>query len=71
MLGSLAILAAMRRASSRVRRFPAERRSRAPPRNSVSERLPLASRTMKHRLSSLESDSSTDQGGGKWRSGRA
>ena len=33
----------------------------------VGQRLPLASRTMKDRRSSLESASSTDQGGGKRR----
>ena len=37
----------------------------------VSERLPTTSRTMKLRLSSLESTSSTEQGGGKRRSGKA
>ena len=37
----------------------------------VSERLPTTSRTMKLRLSSLELTSSTEQGGGKRRSGKA
>ena len=54
------MLAAMHRASSRVRRCAAERRSSSPSK----------SRTMKHRRSSLGSASSTDQGGGKRRAAR-
>ena len=59
--GSLAMLAAMRRASSRVSSLAAARRP-APPRVDVGSACPLASRTMKQ-----ASVSSADQGGGKRR----
>jgi hypothetical protein len=58
--GSLAMLGAIRRASSRVRSLAAARPLLE---IDVGERLPLASRTMKkHRRSSFGSGASTNQG---------